>query len=56
MFEFDSTEIYYPRIFITRIDTLEIINTIQLTKPFYQDTWFWTTIGSGIGLAIAIFK
>lgn len=47
-YEFDSVKIYYPKETITRIDTIKI-NELD-NKKFYEDHWFWTTVGLGIAI------
>jgi len=45
-YEFDSISIYYPKVTIKQVDTIKISNIIS--KKFYEDEWFWTTVGIGI--------
>jgi len=41
-YEFDSVKIYYPK------ETIKI-NELN-DKKFYEDHWFWTTVGLGIAV------
>ena len=45
-YEFDSISIYYPKVTITQIDTIKISEIIN--KKFYENEWFWTTVGIGV--------
>lgn len=46
LFSFKDIEIWYPKVTITKVDTL-LKTVTNVVKPhFYEDTWFWTTIGA----------
>ena len=47
-FSFEDIKIRHPTITITVVDTLKETTTITKHPPFFEDTWFWTTIGGAI--------
>lgn len=44
MFEFDSTSIYYPKYYMTKVDTIKLPVIKKVSKEFYEDEWFYATI------------
>lgn len=42
-YEFDSVNIYYPKVMIKQVDTIKISEIIN--KKFYENEWFWVSVG-----------
>jgi hypothetical protein len=46
LFSFEDIEIWYPKVTITKVDTLLKTVTNVVEPYFYENTWFWTTVGA----------
>lgn len=46
LFSFKDIEIWYPKVTITKVDTLLKTVTNVVEPYFYENTWFWTTVGA----------